>query len=543
MEQDARIEQLHEKASQHYLQGNFDAALAAWRELLAVCPTDERALEGVRLCEMLAGDEAAAAAGQEHMPETFELTDPTETDLPPRPEAEAAAPDPGEQGFDFDFTEIGEAGAGAATVDDEAAATGATAANELANRTRELVEEASRAYEQGRRDDALSLIQRVFILDEANETATSLQDIINAEIEAEREDDPVGFDAPSAAAEPPPPPPPAPSAAGSNHEPMDASGPSETLELDLDAPAPQPAAQANAAVGTLEEDAAEPAEAPLEELDLPEMPAGSGDAEHAEHAEFGEPGEVEALELPEPLPLPAKRGGIPKWAIAVAAVVVVAGGAWVAFGLMAGPAPAVEAEPLPVPEPTPELPPEITGEAGEEEEAAPATAQVDRTELEDLLQRGRSAFESGDFSAAVLAYGEAARMDPTNTEARRQLEAAGDRYREQKEAEAKWEEAIRSFNQGDFRTALQVFYRLPVGADEVDRVRRYKRNAWYNMGVQALRSGDCVRSREHFGEADQADPGNAAVKAALDLAARCGGPGDRDYFREVDALGYRGLDD
>ena len=88
-----------------------------------------------------------------------------------------------------------------------------------------------------------------------------------------------------------------------------------------------------------------------------------------------------------------------------------------------------------------------------------------------------------------------------------------------------------------------MFYRLPVSDEEAERVAGYKRNAWYNMGVQALRSGDCVRAREHFGEAELAEPGHAAVKAALDLAGRCGGPGDRTYFREVDAMGYRGLED
>ena len=101
------------------------------------------------------------------------------------------------------------------------------------------------------------------------------------------------------------------------------------------------------------------------------------------------------------MPLPAKRRGLPRWAIAAAAaVVVLGGGAWVAFGLLADPEPLAEVEPLPVPEPTPELPPEVTGEP----EQAPAV-EVDGAKLDELLEQGRQAFESNDFAAAVIAFG------------------------------------------------------------------------------------------------------------------------------------------
>ena len=49
-----RTDDLHQQASARYLQGDFDSALGLWRELLNLDPGDQRALEGVRLCELLA---------------------------------------------------------------------------------------------------------------------------------------------------------------------------------------------------------------------------------------------------------------------------------------------------------------------------------------------------------------------------------------------------------------------------------------------------------------------------------------------------------
>ena len=54
MQRHERIDQLHQQAAAQYLQGEFNAAMESWRELLSLDPEDERAREGLRLCEMLA---------------------------------------------------------------------------------------------------------------------------------------------------------------------------------------------------------------------------------------------------------------------------------------------------------------------------------------------------------------------------------------------------------------------------------------------------------------------------------------------------------
>src|SRR6185503_5909825 len=57
-----RITRLHEEASEHYLNGDYPAALASWREVLALDPRNEAALEGARMASQFAADQAETPA-------------------------------------------------------------------------------------------------------------------------------------------------------------------------------------------------------------------------------------------------------------------------------------------------------------------------------------------------------------------------------------------------------------------------------------------------------------------------------------------------
>jgi tetratricopeptide (TPR) repeat protein len=57
-----RADQLHQQASEHYLQGEYAEAIAAWRQLLEFDPGNEQALEGVRMSTLLSeGDQGGAS--------------------------------------------------------------------------------------------------------------------------------------------------------------------------------------------------------------------------------------------------------------------------------------------------------------------------------------------------------------------------------------------------------------------------------------------------------------------------------------------------
>ncbi len=144
----------------------------------------------------------------------------------------------------------------------------------------------------------------------------------------------------------------------------------------------------------------------------------------------------------------------------------------------------------------------------------------------------------------MLAYNEALKLDPQSPEIKSRLKDAGERYREQRLASKQREEALDAFNDGDYRNALRLFYRLPAD-DPQDRQRfeRYKRNGWYNMGLQALRSGDCRSASDHLREARQIDPQDSGVLHALELTALCFEDQSQSFFDIVRPLPFRGLED
>ena len=123
------------------------------------------------------------------------------------------------------------------------------------------------------------------------------------------------------------------------------------------------------------------------------------------------------------------------------------------------------------------------------------------------------------------------------------LNRAGEAYREQKEIDGKRQQAIDAFNSGNYRSALTLFYRLPE-FDDPERLDRFKRNGWYNMGLQALQAGDCRGATDHLKEARSLDPDDREVLLAVDLAKTCRfSRTNQAYHDEVRLLSFRGLDD
>ncbi len=179
------------------------------------------------------------------------------------------------------------------------------------------------------------------------------------------------------------------------------------------------------------------------------------------------------------------------------------------------------------------------------EEAAAAAADaipvVPEMTLEEALEDARTAFESENWSAAVIAFNTVARIDPNNEEALAGLEIAGENYRMQRERELKITQAFASFEQGEFRAALRVFYRLP-GADGDPTFTAYKIAGWHNLGVKALRRGDCSTAMSHFDELEQLDPSDPDLADRMELARACREGGRiPEYDARVAALPYREL--
>ena len=74
---------------------------------------------------------------------------------------------------------------------------------------------------------------------------------------------------------------------------------------------------------------------------------------------------------------------------------------------------------------------------------------------------------------------------------------------------------------------------------DVARLKRYKVNGWYNLGVTDLRGNRCSTALDHFDEALVIRPGDEGVVAAMALADTCldaGSPGAAVRRLELRAL-------
>ena len=574
MAQDNQVEFLHQQASALYLQGEYDAALEAWRQLLNLDPHDERAREGARLCELLVqsaggsvaasrspGPPAAAAPptavgfgmGEQLDQELSELDEllggRPGRDWMDGPSAKApAAREPAPNALEFDLGDVPARGAtargaaefhfdvdapdkpsqhtgGAFDLDADDTATreaGDTAAEELQRRSNELMAEALEYYERGERQEALSALSRLAILDEHNEAALTFASHIRSEMEqlgappdAPAFEDAADFGDPA-----------------SGHDGLD-FGLGET-------PQPPPAAPPVAARPPLAAAAPPPSSLGDELIDDPGFVAELSVS-------------TVAAKGASSLPTTPARMRPNKGLILAASGLLLVGLLYVVYSALSGSSSSAgtETDGVASVAPLPEPPlPEEDAPAGEtpapEVSTAPTPGPLSpeaRAHIDDVLNRADAEFESANFAAAVLSYNEALKLDPQNEVARKKLHEAGELFREQKAKLDEREAAFKSFEEGDYRNALRLFYRFePKDTAEAQRLTRFKAIGWYNLGVRALLAGDCRLARSHLLESQQLDALDPHLGRAMELNAACFEGASGAYYESVRTLPLRGLE-
>ena len=580
-------EKLHQQASANYLQGKFAEALAVWRQILQADPEDERAKEGLRLCELLTTDGAIEAEPVEAVPEAaveapieFEVPD-LELDLPSLDAVDPAqtvesemldAPDPDRQADGIELDEepetleiAGEVPPAPAEIVEGIPEVGAipdadveirapesppasAAGSELQRRVQDLMTEAAAAYASGDNDTARGVLGRVFILDETHAEALHLQEAIENGVPPVTEHaDVADLDAPE-------------------HD----AAPGE-FDLMSDDPDAEPIAPVE---GPVEAVAAVQAVAPLggsAEIDLepggPDLAVAAASADDAlqlgaiETAPEGSIADEILDELPDfddetEMAAAGKRGRLPQLnasksktktifgGVVVAIVAVVAVGFWMRLQ-----GTKIRDEPMPLAAiQAAAAPPETQAAQADESSAGVLDAGSGRgapVDVQALMAEGRQAMDQGEYAAALVAFHAVMEADPTHLEASERMEAATENYKLQQEVEKQWLAATALFRDGEHRSAMKMFYRLEPDSDQdVARLERYKTNGWYNMGVLALRSGHCELARSHMTEAEQISPADADVATALALADSCeAGSRRTGYQRALQVIHLRDLDD
>jgi tetratricopeptide (TPR) repeat protein len=173
----------------------------------------------------------------------------------------------------------------------------------------------------------------------------------------------------------------------------------------------------------------------------------------------------------------------------------------------------------------------------------PAPAPKLTGSVPDLLARARAAFERQDYAGAVLAYNAVLSLEADNDEAKSGLARAGEAYKAQKAEHEQMEKVRDAFREEDYTTALKLLYRMPEKGNLV-AMDRYKVNGWYNLGVNALKIGDCRTAASHFDEAMAIRPSDPELKRVKALSQRYAGDlADPSIKDEVSKLTLRGMDD
>ena len=598
-------EALHERASQHYLSGEFAEALAAWEELLRLNPADERALEGTRLSRMMMPDQAPAGG--------FETEEATEAQAAPLSGATQAAvlPDPHRQADGIDFgdlagmqplplgrtedeaidaalgtlgrpaaapapsaapapaehsladllgleidavslpadAEVKESGiapfqssAARGAPSSAAPAGGAPpAAGELSRRLSELLAQAEAAADAGNLDEAKTLLARVAVLDEDNVAAQVLGDRIR-----EKESDSLRqiddwIVEGVQLFEQG-----RPTEARANFERVLSVMPDHLEARDYIRRIEESMAAA-AAPRSVPPPASPGAPLPVEEDFLASLTAGAPQEPVLQGIPLA--GTSPRAKAPSAMPVAAPLA--PPASVAsrrVSPKVIL--GALVGLGVagwwfMRSPEPASD-----IPESA------ISGErqganGGKASpvpgKAAPAEAAAallpPPAPAGDPRARVEQAVARQDWSAAIVAYNEILAGNPDDVVARAGLMEAAKQYREKKALDEQLEQARRAFADGEYEAALRLLYRVPKDVEPA-KVEAGKVAGWLNLGIISLKAGEPDKALASFGEALSLRADDGEVKKLQAFAQDAVGKAkDGAYYARVEAIEFRSLPD
>ena len=573
-----RIETLHLEASEHYLNGRFDEAIRAWKQVLALDPANEQALEGVRMSSLLGEGEAAGTAfGAPDADldadidaglKVFEFDAKSEDVTGPVGDL----PDPNRQAEGIDFGDIqqveaiplapGEGennvdlGVGDALAVDEETGLAPLAPNlpgsdpamaELARRVRGLLDEAKSKAAAGDIDGALAVLARVQVLDEDNAEAAELDarlrsaaDRTSGEIDRWMTEGVQAFEA------------------GMLDE---ARG--WFLKVLGGMPDHAEARHYMAEIGVPGAVGEEARHAPAEGDDLlssflsnaeppspPEFPSVPGHGAETGPALGGEipvgiPPEPESEFQATPMrhrerqgPPPAavrRAGGLKKGLLAVVGVggCAILGGWW--FLSSDGGAQTSTRQPNPVPRATVQpTPAPAATEPPTDASAAPPFGVS--------MSRGKAAMDRRDYEKAILAYNDALQVDPSNADARIAMAQATEAYKVTRAQREQIDRVRGAFQDGEYSSALRVIYRLPAEFDTAT-VNRWKVNGWFNLAVVALRAGEVPQAMQHLDEALGIQDDQDARKWKAFAQGYVNRPKDRVYYAATESIAFRSLDD
>jgi tetratricopeptide (TPR) repeat protein len=144
---------------------------------------------------------------------------------------------------------------------------------------------------------------------------------------------------------------------------------------------------------------------------------------------------------------------------------------------------------------------------------APQAANPTAAGVDEFRISGMAALRASKYIDAVKALDRVVRARPDDLEAAQALTRA----REQVDA---LRSAVKSYNEGDYESAIKLLWELRKGDEKNQDVEEYLLNSYYNNAIQAFQAGNMPKATLQLQEAVQIRPGDGEAQRLLKFAKK-----------------------
>ncbi|MCX7829672.1 MAG: tetratricopeptide repeat protein, partial [Acidobacteria bacterium] len=180
--------------------------------------------------------------------------------------------------------------------------------------------------------------------------------------------------------------------------------------------------------------------------------------------------------------------------------------------------------------------------------------------LDDILLEANSAMQAKQYEKAVNLYSQAQGMAQSNLEIKSKLESAKAALAKQQEEDARiqrfvsdYEKAVKYFKMSEYGEAVRISWRLIYPKDQeafavqmgkADSIKKIIRNGYFNWATKDLKEGNPHIAKKNLQDLLDFDPRDSKARELLAFAEKYSkNQIDEDYRQKVQDLSYRSIDE
>lgn len=207
--------------------------------------------------------------------------------------------------------------------------------------------------------------------------------------------------------------------------------------------------------------------------------------------------------------------------------------------------------------PPKEKPKQAQSSTGQESPKVPANSVRSVTEV---LLEAKTAMQEKQYEKAINLFSEAEKLGGQTIEIRTNIENAKVLLEQQKEEEAKvqrfvtdYEKAVKFFKMAEYGEAVRICWRLIYPKEQeqfalqmgkADQIRKIIRNGYFNWAVKDLKAGNVLVAKNNLKDLLDFDPKDSKARELFNFTTRyLNKPLDEDYQSYVQNLTYRQIEE